>query len=455
MDFNIHDQSGTWVGIVENPTSAIWTRRYQQPGDFELYLPATEEMLSSLSADCYISREDAPEVMMIEHVEIRTDADEGNYILVSGRGAECLLDRRIIWQQTAVSGRVDLALYRLAMQNAVSPTITARRLPLLMDEPEAGEIPITWEYGTINTGTGADGTGLPRFRNVGLVKIGSGLHITLPDDMRIHLYYYDASGAYLGYSGWHTVTGYTITPSTYAGASYVRIISSYVNNAEINAEAAALVRVWRGISAQYTGAGLLDAWQDICKAHGLGFRAGFMVEPGIFPVFLEIIEGKDRSEGQTVNSPVIFSAEFENLLSSTYVLDTKSYKNVALVAGEGEGKKRRTLTLGTASGLARRELYVDARDLSSNEGEITDLDYSAQLSARGAEKIAEHQITQAFNGEIDTANNFILDQDYSLGDIVTVENEYSIRKNVRVSAIMETWDNQGYTAIPTFENVEV
>ena len=57
MDFNIHDQTGTWVGIVENPTSAIWTRRYQKPSDFELYMPATAEMLALLTDDCYITRE--------------------------------------------------------------------------------------------------------------------------------------------------------------------------------------------------------------------------------------------------------------------------------------------------------------------------------------------------------------------------------------------------------------
>ena len=143
MDFNVHDQTGTWVGIVENPASAIWTRRYQQPGDFELYMPATAEMLALLSDDCYITRDDAPEVMVIERVEIRTDADDGNYILVSGRGAECLTDRRIIWQQTTLSGRVDLALYRLATENAISPAIPARALPLTMAAPQAGEIPIT------------------------------------------------------------------------------------------------------------------------------------------------------------------------------------------------------------------------------------------------------------------------------------------------------------------------
>ena len=454
MDFNIHDQSGTWVGIVENPASAIWTRRYQQPGDFELYFPATAEMLALLTDDCYITREDAQEVMIIEHVEIKTDADEGNYILVSGRGAECLTERRIVWQQTAVSGRVDLALYRLTRENAISPALAARALPLAMAEPQTVGIPITWEQGTISTGNGAEGDSATRCRMVGNIKIGNGLHITVPDGMRIHLYYYDEAGAYIGYSGWHSVTGYTITPSTHAGAVYVRVIASYADSAAIGPAAAALVRIYHGISAQYTGAGLLETWQEICAAYGLGFRA-VTDNHSIITPRLEILEGANRSEGQAANSPVIFSAEFENLISSNYVLDTANFKNVALVAGEGEGKNRKTVTLGGASGLARREVFVDARDLSSNEGEISEADYSAQLSARGAEKIAEQQITELFDGEIDTANTFILDVDYTLGDIVTVENEYGIRKNVRVSAIMEAWDSEGYSAIPTFENVEV
>lgn len=454
MDFNIHDQTGTWVGIVENPTSAIWTRRYQQPGDFELYMPATSEMLALLADDCFVTREDAPEVMIIEHVEIISDSEEGNYILVSGRGAECLTERRIVWQQTAVSGRVDRALYRLTVENAISPAMQSRALPIAMDAPEAGVIPIAWEAGTINTGTGAEGDSATRCRMVDSIKIGNGLHIAVPDGMRIHLYYYDAAGAYIGYSGWHAVTGYTITPTTYAGAEYVRVITSYADNAEINPEAAALVRIFHGISAQYTGAGLLATWEEICKAYGLGFRA-VTKDHNIITPRLEILDGADRSEGQGTNSPVIFSAEFENLLSSTYVLDTKNYKNVALVAGEGEGKSRKSVTLGSASGMARREMYVDARDLSSNEGEISEADYKAQLVGRGAEKIAEHQLAESFDGEIDTENTFILDVDYTLGDIVTVENEYGIRKNARVSAIMEAWDNEGYTAIPTFENVEV
>lgn len=350
MDFNVHDNTtGAWVGIIESPTSAIWTRRYQEPGDFELYFPATAEMLSLLVDDFYITRDDAPEIMLIEHIEITTDEENGNYILVSGRGAECVLDRRIVLEQTSLSGRVDVAIKRLIDENAINPADAMRALPIAMR-----------------------------------------------------------------------------TPALCADT----------------------------ISAQYTGTGLLDAVQEICKAYGIGFRAVTDSQTNAAPV-IELFDGADRSEGQTVNSPVIFSTEYENLLSSSYVLDTTKFKNVAIVAGEGEGKARKRTTYGSASGMTRRELFVDARDMSTNEGEISEEDYTAQLAARGAEKISEHAATEAFDGEIDTSNTFALDEDYTLGDIVTVENEYGIRKNVRIASIMECWDDSGYTAVPTYENVEV
>ena len=350
MDFNVHDPSGVWVGIVESPTSAIWTRRYQKPGDFELYFPATPEMLELLTDDCYITREDTLETMIVEHVEIKTSIEDGDYIIVSGRGAGCMLERRIIWNQTSINGRADAGIYRLIDENAINPADPARKLTLTMETPN-------------------------------------------------------------------------ITRAT--------------------------------IRAQYTGSNLLEAVQEICKTYGLGFRAvGDAYSENLIPR-IELLNGTDRSEDQENNSPVIFSEEYENLLSSSYVLDTKEYKNVALVAGEGEGKARKRAAIGNTSGNARRELYVDARDVSTNDGEISAEEYAAQLSARGAEALAEHPLSESFDGEIDTANNFVLDVDYTLGDIVTTENKYGIRKNTRVSAIMESWDNEGYNAVPIFENVEV
>ncbi len=349
MDFNVHDTNGVLIGIVESPTSAIWTRRYYVPNDFELYFPATADALAMITDDCYITRDDRPEVMIVEHVEIITNEDEGNYILVSGRGGESIIDRRIVLHQTRLSGRADAAVHRLVNENAVAPADPDRALPILMRTPDV---------------------------------------------------------------------------------------------------------LAASISAQYTGKNLLEAVQEICKAYGIGFRAVVDNYSVVTPI-IELMIGTDRSAGQAVNSPVIFSPEYDNLLSSNYVLDTSNYKNVAIVAGEGEGTARKRATYGSASGMHRRELYVDARDMSTNEGEISDADYTAQMLARGAESLTEHAVVESFDGEIDATNTYILDEDYAEGDIVTVINEYGIRKDVRITAIMESWDEAGYAVVPVYENVEV
>jgi len=350
MDFNIYDSGGVWVGIIEEPTSAIWTRGYNKPGDFEIYAPASKELLDIIAEDCFVTLEadDDGTVMIIERLELTTDAEDGNFVKASGRSASCLLERRIILEQTTLSGRVDRAVYKLINENAINPSNADRKLPLSM-----------------------------------------------------------------------------AVPSVLANA----------------------------ISAQYTGTNLLEAVEAICAAYGMGFRVVSDSKTEL-SLRVELYVGKDLREGQTVNSPVIFSQEFENLLSTNYAFDVTKYKNVAIVAGEGEGKARKRAVYGAASGLMRRELFVDARDMSTNNGEISADDYTAQLEARGAEKLAEAHVVEAFDGEVDTTNTFTLDDDYTVGDVVTVENEYGIRADSRIVAVSEFWDDAGYSTANTFEGME-
>lgn len=349
MDFNVHDPDGVWIGIIEEPTSAIWTRAYYKPGDFELYTPATAELLDMIAEDCLITRaDDDNTVMIVERVELTTDAENGDFVKIKGRSASCMLDRRVVWQQTTFSGRVDRAVYKLIDENAVRPVDPARKLPLSMGVPE-----------TLAT----------------------------------------------------------------------------------------------RIDAQHTGTNLLEATQTLCASHGMGFRV-VTDSKTVVNMRVELFVGKDRRAGQTVNSPVIFSPEFENLLSTSYAFDVSKFKNIALVAGEGEGAARKRAVFGVASGLKRRELFVDARDMSTNDGEISADDYVAQLAARGAEKLAEMQVVEAFGGETDTVNTFTLDVDYTVGDIVTVKNEYGIRADTRIIAVSEFWDETGYSTTNTFEGLE-
>ena len=85
MDFNVHRSDGVWVGIIEEPASAIWRRAYYECGDFELRVPASVELLSILEKDGYITREDDDTLMIIEALTLTTSAENGDYITIISR----------------------------------------------------------------------------------------------------------------------------------------------------------------------------------------------------------------------------------------------------------------------------------------------------------------------------------------------------------------------------------
>ncbi len=100
---------------------------------------------------------------------------------------------------------------------------------------------------------------------------------------------------------------------------------------------------------------------------------------------------------------------------------------------------------------AAYELYVDARDVSSNEGEISDAEYLAQLYGRGTEKLEAASRDETFEAVVDNTNLYIMGKDYFMGDIVTVQNKYGVTANARVVEMIENWSDGGYTAVPTLE----
>lgn len=204
------------------------------------------------------------------------------------------------------------------------------------------------------------------------------------------------------------------------------------------------------ISKQVTGGYLDDAIKEICITYGYGWEV-YVYDGNI--VFI-VYQGVDRSYDQTERPFVVFSDDFDNILNSEYALNTESYANMALIAGEGEGTGRLHTTVGEFySGLERYEVYVDARDISQNkdtEDEISLDDYRELLKERGKEKIAEMTFTEGFTGQVLENVNFIYGLDYFLGDTVTVINKYGIGKNVMVLSAIESVNENGSSLIPQF-----
>ena len=209
------------------------------------------------------------------------------------------------------------------------------------------------------------------------------------------------------------------------------------------------------IQKQMTGDNLLDAIIEILTNYKLGYKLRMDLGRLGGKLFFHIItQGTDRSEGNADGNPVVrFSPEFDNLPSSEYVFDTSEYRNEALIGGEGEGSARTYAAIGGNVGLDRCEMFVDSRSTSSNDGEITPEVYLEQLKEEGRGKLAENSVIETFAGEIEENSTYRYGEDYALGDIVQIENEYGMGGKVRITGVTEKLDDSGYTIVLEYENI--
>lgn len=367
MELYILNKSFQPVKVIDKYSSFIWTKRFWDCGDFELYIPADPNLLDYLQTGYYVHREDCDCTMIIERIEIKTDAENGNYFIVSGRSAESILSYRVV--------------------------------------ANAG-------------GFGADNAS---FMCDQLIRLESkGLNAKYADreiDIIKNIYY------------------------LYHKVDYI---------------------IWNTFKYE----NLLTAVFSLCKQYGFSFK--FLLTDNNDGFNIQFYEGVDRTYGQTENSPVIFSPKFYNLINSQYVLDNKENKTMAFIAGEGEGDSRSVIwTTKTydpnhehdvPKQLDRREMFVDARDLTSKKDDGTQMgtiEYAELLRSRGKEKLFETQTIEGLSGEVDTTLQFVYRRDWDLGDIVSLENEYGMSATARIIEVVEVYDENGYRITPTFTEWEM
>jgi hypothetical protein len=205
------------------------------------------------------------------------------------------------------------------------------------------------------------------------------------------------------------------------------------------------------IDAQYTGDNLYNVIQKICEERNIGFKVTLNDNKQF--VF-KLYSGVDRSYDQTAVPYVIFSPNFENISNSSYIESRSSFKNVTLVGGEGEGAARKYTTVGSGVGLNRREVFTDARDISSDVGDgviLTNAEYTAKLQQRGKEKLIENPEVISFEGQVETTLMFKYGEDFFNGDIVQIANEYGHETKARILEIVMSEDEEGLSVYPTFK----
>lgn len=349
MEILVLDTDFESVDIVDNFKSMIWTDRYNSNGDFEMFLAMDSSVLNYLREDYYLWLKDSEHCMIIEDISINSDNEDGNYIIVTGRSLESILERRIVWGQRVFTGNLQAAIQTLINESIISPTMSDRKIE-----------------------------------------------------------------------------------------NFIFELSSDPKVASLK------------IDTQFTGDDLYVVIKNLCQSNGLGFKV-VLNEDNQF-VF-SLYAGVDRSYEQTENPHVIFSPDFENIINSNYFTSKADLKNVTLVAGEGEGASRKTTTVGSGVGLNRRELFTDARDISSNVdgGTLSTAEYMEKLKARGSKKLSEHTAKMAFEGEVEDTRLFKYGEDFFIGDIVQIANEYGHEGRVYISEIIISQSREGVSTYPTFQ----
>jgi hypothetical protein len=352
MELTLLNTSLDAVAIIDDYESAIWTDRYHECGDFEIYTPVTPDVLSVFKQDYYLLNRDSEHVMIVEKLLIKTDVELGNHATVTGRSLESILMRRIVWKQRSISGNLQNGIRTLLEENVISPEDEDRKIDNFIFEEST-------------------------------------------DD---------------------------------------RITSLQLDT-------------------QYTGDELYDVISKLCKEHDIGFKVTLNDNKQfVFKLYM----GADRSYEQTENPYVIFSPNFENIVNSNYIESKSALKNVTLIGGEGEGSARRYITVGSARGLERRELFTDARDISStteSDEKLTDDEYNAKLKQRGEEKLSENIDITSFEGEIETTMMFRYREDFFDGDIVQIANEYGHETKARIVEMTTSENEQGTSVYPTFSTI--
>ena len=394
------------IAIVDDYIELLWVERYNDAGEFSLYVPPRPEYIELFQLNTVLVSPFSDKIMVVVKRELVTDSDEGDRFLIRGTSFEGLMKRR-------VDGAVRW-------------------------DPETNppNRPIDPFMGSIVRGA-----------------MGEGYDIGYPNVI-------------------------------YTSSTDQKVLDAKVSY---------------NITSRYT----FDVVQSICTNAGMGFK--FFINENKKIAFL-LYKGVDRSSLQVplVNSVVTFSPEFDNLLSSNYQDGNENYVNV-LYSYLPNDSSRFTVYRETDPNFREKYPYIGAYATlealiaavpNPNIGDIyrvgtaypqriyiwgvrdgvaSWLDYGPNIQEGFAgwdryehrsqapqtntgqyapidswEIFKDHNLVKVFDGEVDLDGLYKLNEDFFLGDIVDVENEYGLGDVVRLNELTTTVNSEGVSVLPVF-----
>lgn len=95
MEIRVYDKNLIFLGVVEDFKSLIWTRKYYEPGNFELHAAGTDKNVQLLQAGNIIAKRGAKEAGIIEEYTDQ-EGSSTNQIVRKGHFLGSYMSRRIL-----------------------------------------------------------------------------------------------------------------------------------------------------------------------------------------------------------------------------------------------------------------------------------------------------------------------------------------------------------------------
>lgn len=423
MELLVLNENFESIYLIDTFKSAIWTDRFNEAGDFEVVMRFDPSLLDVIKLDHYLIIEESDRVMIIEDIDISTDEEEGPLLMITGRSLEQILDRRIV-------------LNMLCFENKYSET-------------------------------GADVLERPNLQNA-LERIFNENIISPAISSR-------------------RIDNFIFEKVEEGDPDY-----DYISQLTFE--------------AQFYGDNIYDVVKTLCQNNDIGFKVTlsdnnemvFRLYTGVDRTFTQYENNLDkfrsifiRDEKTTEdleeyvatipeNQYVIFSKEFDNLLSSSYYKTKSSCKNVAIVAGEVENPDgdadteiegtpdgtpntvpdrmvKTVMSDSNAIGIARREIFSDASSVKREVDEdttLTETQYEAKLRQNGINTLIENMETEAFEGEIEPTINYEYGKHFLMGDVVQLVDEYGNEGQAYISELIISHDAEKIAMYPTFVSIQ-
>lgn len=484
MEVLVLDKNLQAITILDSFQSLIWTDRYCDCGNFEIYTKVDPLFLNALQKKYYLWSSESDHVMIIDTRQITSDVEDGNKLIVTGKSLESILKKRIVWTQTVLRGNLQNGIKQLLNENAISPIDTTRKINRLVFEDSTDPIVTTL---TID----AQFTGDSLFDAVQSLceekKIGFKITLSSTNQFVFKLYagvdrsYDQIANPYVIFSPKFdnilnsnyldsdaTLKTVTLVAGEGEGINRKTTSVSIDSGAGLDLDRCELYTDARDVSSKVEDTvGILSLDTANWESGSYSNTTGAKIADGSSIRLIELLSVQPSTtyNFQLISTDQAFVARSFNQ-SKVFVADWSvvcypSRQSVQITTGETEyylaiavytdaAKPQKT----SAELLQMMQAGTLSPFIGLREKTLTDAEYVAQLAQRGSEKLAENIATQSFEGQVDASRMFKYGTDFFIGDIIQIVNEYGMEAKSRVTEIVHSQSTTEAGTFPTFSSVE-